>query len=109
MRHAEAHRERHGIGDRLMPADVESITTKLAVVENEMKNLAHDVRGFGMALQQLVTRREVDDHQKHRAETHEALKERVKALEANQAKAAWAIIGAWLAGLGVAAKVFGGH
>lgn len=78
-------------------------------VITELKHLGHDVRNLTQGMQLFVTRREVDDIHQRRKEAHEDLEDRVDNLEKNQSRAAWAIILAWIGGLGVTLKVWAGH
>ena len=59
------------------------------VVTTEMKHLAHDVKNLTQKLEGYPTRREL-----------EAAESRISLLETTQRKVAWAIITAWISGLG---------
>lgn len=78
-------------------------------VITELKHLGHDVRNLTQGMQLFITRREVDDIHQRRIDAHKDLENRVDKLEQNQARAAWAIIAAWLAGIGVVVKGWTGH
>lgn len=96
-----------------MPGDVESIQIELAGLKaevlNELKHVAHDVKNIVQAQSQLVTRREMDDLLGRRDDQRSALADRVQGLERNQNRAVWAIILAWVSGIGVVFKMLLGQ
>lgn len=87
-------------------AEITGLRVDLAAFRGELgaefKNLSHDVRNLTQQMQAqpvlYVPRREIE-------QMHTAMDKRVGSLEGNMNKAAWAIIMAWVAGLGVVATL----
>lgn len=96
-----------------MPIDAHSLEVQIAelrgVVVTRLDNLTHDMKNMAMGMNALAPRREVEELHERRKEAHQELEKRVEQLEATNLKVTWAIIVAWLGGLGVAVKTFGGH
>lgn len=77
-----------------------------ATVTTKLENVIHDARNTRQQLEAFVTRREAAEKNESIDKDHDALRNRVAALESIWSKAAWAIIMSWIAGLGIAVKVF---
>lgn len=96
-----------------MSSDAHSLEVQIAelrgVVVTRLDNLTHDMKNMAMSMTALVPRREVEEVHKRREDAHHELEKRVDQLEATNRKVTWAIIVAWLAGLGVAVKALGPH
>jgi hypothetical protein len=77
------------------------LISQLATLTAEVKHGRHDVNNMRVEFNERLRRIENKDHLQER--DLEPLKEDIKGLKANQAKVAWAIILAWIAGVPVAA------
>lgn len=96
----------------LMPADVDKISTDLAVLANEVSNVSRDMRQLAVGFAALVTRAELAEMRISHAAVHTMIDRDIKDLKDNQGWAVKALIMSYLAGVGLAIKVFfggGGH
>lgn len=96
-----------------MPGDVEKLEAAFAGFEGrisaEIANLKHEVRNVRHGIDALVTRREVEGIHEQRMQAHDEVERRVEKIEETLSWAMRLIVAAWLAGLGIGFKVFGGH
>lgn len=83
-------------------AEMTAVKIQMAEFLTEIKHISHDVKGLTMKMDAqaglFVPRKEIES-------TNAAFDGRVKRIEENMSKAAWAIIGAWFAGLVTVATV----
>jgi hypothetical protein len=75
--------------------ELNAMKVAMAELRTEMRHLSHDVKNLTLKLDAVPSVREV-----------EALEKRLNKVEGHLTKAAWAIIGAWISGIGVVFSIF---
>jgi hypothetical protein len=75
--------------------EINTMKVMMAELRKDMQYLSHDVKNLTMKLDALPTIKDV-----------EAMQKRLDHVESNMNKAAWAIIGAWISGIGVVVSIF---
>lgn len=92
-------------------ADDQYTDLKTAVAElkgtvvTEVRHLAHDVKNLSQRIEAVMPRQEAEAKHAGMASNHLHLEKRVEKLENNISRITWAIVMAWLGGLGVAASI----
>ena len=93
----------HGEPSSLAKIQIEMAQMRGEVI-TELKHITHDLKNLAQTITGMVTRAEINDKVAAHRDVHAALDARLVLVEGSIRKAAWAIIGAWISGLGV---VFG--
>lgn len=75
-----------------------------ATVSSDLRHLVHDVKNLKMSLEAFMPSKQINEKHDAMDERHDALAERVKVIEGHISRGAWAIVLAWVAGIGVAIK-----
>jgi hypothetical protein len=78
--------------------NIGALREQVIELRNDLKHFAHDVKNLSQIMAAFPSKGELDAK-------HDSLSARLKQVEDNMNKAAWAIVLSWIAGLGVVGGV----